>query len=82
MSGSRRHGAPVQKGHEPDRHVRKVVMGEGPCQIVRSVPEASHEHMTDEALLRLYQSPDPEEVLGARVDEIMPQRSGSTITVY
>ena len=38
--------------------------------------------MTDEALLRLYQSPDPEEVLGARVDEIMPQRSGSTITVY
>ena len=45
--------------------------GTGRRQIVRQVTHADQRHMTDRGLLKLYESPDPEQVTGSRVGEIM-----------
>ena len=39
--------------------------GTGTQQIVRIIPEVDHQYMTEEALLTLYLSPEPEQMLGS-----------------
>ena len=45
--------------------------GAGRRLIVRRVPRIDHRFMADRVLMRLYESPDPEQVMGSRLDEIM-----------
>ena len=45
--------------------------GTGRQQIVRRIPRMADQYMTDQGLLNLYQSPEPQQVMGSRVDEIM-----------
>ncbi len=45
--------------------------GTGTRQIIRRVPRVDDQYMTDGALLELYGSPEPRQMVGSRVDEIM-----------
>ncbi len=50
--------------------------GTGRQQIVRRIPRMADRYMTDRGLLDLYQSPEPEQVMGSRVDEILRRLEG------
>jgi hypothetical protein len=45
--------------------------GTGTQQIVRRIPQVDDQYMTDRALLELYSSTEPQQLVGSRVDEIM-----------
>ncbi len=51
--------------------------GTGTEQIVRVVPSPDHKYMTDGGLLELYSSPEPQQVVGSRIDEIMEKAGDS-----
>ena len=51
--------------------------GTGTQQIIRIVPTVDDQYMTDRALLMLYQSPEPRQLVRSRVDEIM-ERAGDS----
>ena len=44
--------------------------GTGTQQIVRIIPNVDHQYMTDRALLTLYLSPKPEQMLGSGVGDV------------
>ncbi len=44
--------------------------GTGTQQIVRIIPNVDHKYMTDRALLALYRSPEPEQMLGSGVGDV------------
>ena len=44
--------------------------GTGTQQIVRIIPKVDHKYMTDRALLTLYLSPEPEQMLGFGVGDV------------
>ena len=48
--------------------------GTGTQQIVRIIPKVDHQYMSDRALLTLYLSPEPEQMLGFSVGDVA--RSG------
>ena len=50
--------------------------GTGREQVVRRVPRVDDQYMTDGALLELYSAPEPRQVMGSRVDEIMERLAG------
>ena len=49
--------------------------GTGTQQIVRMIPQVDDRYMTEEALLTLYRSPEPEQVLGFGVGDVARCRS-------